>query len=222
MKNKIEIKKVATIDIGSNAIRLLISNIFKIKDSIYYTKNSLHRVPVRLGQDSFTNGQIDNSNKNKLVKTIKSFKYLMEVNDITEYLAYATSAMRNASNGKDILKFILKETKIKIDIISGEKESKIVASNDITEYIGNSPNFCFIDVGGGSTEVVIYKNNKLFKSKSFDIGGVRLLNDLVTESSWLEFKSWLLENASEIKKIKLIGIGGNINKIFKLSGVKLG
>ena len=111
MKNKIEIKKVATIDVGSNAIRLLISNIFKIKGSIYYTKNSLHRVPVRLGQDSFTNGQIDNSNKNKLVKTIKSFKYLMEVNDITEYLAYATSAMRNASNGKDILKFILKETK---------------------------------------------------------------------------------------------------------------
>lgn len=222
MKNKIEIKKVATIDIGSNAIRLLISNIFKIKGSLYYTKNSLHRVPVRLGQDSFTNGQINNSNKNKLVKTIKSFKYLMEVNDIKEYLAYATSAMRNASNGKDILKFISKETKIKIDIISGKKESEIVASNDITEYIGNSPNFCFIDVGGGSTEVIIYKNNKLFKSKSFDIGGVRLLNDLVTESSWLEFKSWLLENASEIKKIKLIGIGGNINKIFKLSGVKLG
>ena len=146
----------------------------------------------------------------------------MEVNDITEYLAYATSAMRNASNGKDILKFISKETKIKIDIISGKKESEIVASNDITEYIGDSPNFCFIDVGGGSTEVIIYKNNKLFKSKSFDIGGVRLLNDLVMESSWLEFKSWLLENASEIKKIKLIGIGGNINKIFKLSGVKLG
>ena len=222
MKNNILIKKVATIDIGSNAIRLLISNIIRLDGKLYYTKNSLHRVPVRLGQDSFLNSKIADSSKNKLINTIKSFKYLMEANEINEYLAYATSAMRNASNGQEILDFIYRETKIKIEIISGKMESEIVASNDITEHIGNSPNYCFIDVGGGSTEVIIYKKNKLHKSKSFKIGGVRLLNDLVNEESWDEFKHWLLENASEIKKIKLVGIGGNINKIFKLSGNKYG
>ena len=222
MKNNILIKKVATIDIGSNAIRLLISNIIRLDGKLYHTKNSLHRVPVRLGQDSFLNSKVADSSKNKLINTIKSFKYLMEANEINEYLAYATSAMRNASNGQEILDFIYRETKIKIEIISGKKESEIVASNDITEHIGNSPNYCFIDVGGGSTEVIIYKNNKLHKSKSFKIGGVRLLNDLVNEESWDEFKHWLLENASEIKKIKLVGIGGNINKIFKLSGNKYG
>lgn len=222
MKKKVKIIKVATIDIGSNAIRLLISNVFQINGSIFHTKNSLHRVPVRLGQDSFTNNQIDNSNKNKLINTIRSFKFLFEVNEINEYLAYATSAMRNASNGEEILDNIYKETNIKIEIISGKKESEIVASNDISDHIGDSPNYCFIDVGGGSTEVIIYKNHKLYKSKSFEIGGVRLLNDLVMESSWADFQSWLLENALEIKKIKLIGVGGNINKIYKLSGVKLG
>lgn len=222
MKKKVKIKKVATIDIGSNAIRLLISNVFQINGSIFHTKNSLHRVPVRLGQDSFTNNQIDNSNKNKLINTIRSFKFLFEVNEINEYLAYATSAMRNASNGEEILDNIYKETNIKIEIISGKKESEIVASNDISDHIGDSPNYCFIDVGGGSTEVIIYKNHKLYKSKSFEIGGVRLLNDLVMESSWADFQSWLLENALEIKKIKLIGVGGNINKIYKLSGVKIG
>ena len=222
MKKKVKIKKVATIDIGSNAIRLLISNVFQINGSIFHTKNSLHRVPVRLGQDSFTNNQIDNSNKNKLINTIRSFKFLFVVNEINEYLAYATSAMRNASNGEEILDNIYKETNIKIEIISGKKESEIVASNDISDHIGDSPNYCFIDVGGGSTEVIIYKNHKLYKSKSFEIGGVRLLNDLVMESSWADFQSWLLENALEIKKIKLIGVGGNINKIYKLSGVKLG
>ena len=124
MKKKVKIKKVATIDIGSNAIRLLISNVFQINGSIFHTKNSLHRVPVRLGQDSFTNNQIDNSNKNKLINTIRSFKFLFEVNEINEYLAYATSAMRNASNGEEILDNIYKETNIKIEIISGKKNLK--------------------------------------------------------------------------------------------------
>jgi exopolyphosphatase/guanosine-5'-triphosphate,3'-diphosphate pyrophosphatase len=157
LKNNILIKKVATIDIGSNAIRLLISNIISLDGKLYHTKNSLHRVPVRLGQDSFLNNKIADSSKNKLINTIKSFKFLIEANEINEYLAYATSAMRNASNGQEILDFIYRETKIKIEIISGKKESEIVASNDITEHIGNSPNYCFIDVGGGSTEVIIYK-----------------------------------------------------------------
>ena len=222
MKNNILIKKVATIDIGSNAIRLLISNVIRLDGKLHHTKNSLHRVPVRLGQDSFLNSKITDSSKDKLINTIRSFKFLMEANEIDDYLAYATSAMRNASNGQEILDNIFEESKIKIEIISGKKESEIVASNDITEHIGNSPNYCFIDVGGGSTEVIIYKNHKLHKSKSFKIGGVRLLNDLVEEKSWDEFKFWLLENASEIKKIKLVGIGGNINKIFKLSGNKYG
>ena len=128
--------------------------------------------------------------------------------------------MRKASNGQEILDFIYRETKIKIEIISGKKESEIVASNDITEHIGNSPNYCFIDVGGGSTEVVIYKKSKFYKSKSFKIGGVRLINNLVNNSTWEYFGNWLKKNAVELKRLKIIGIGGNINKIYKISGTK--
>ena len=108
-----------------------------------------------------------------------------------------------------------KETGIKVEIISGKKESEIVAKNDISSHIGKTKNYCFIDVGGGSTEVIIYKKNTFYKSKSFKIGGVRLINGLVTDSTWNDFKIWLETNATELKKLKIIGIGGNINKIYK-------
>ena len=220
MKNKFEIDKVATIDIGSNAIRLLISNVFSVNGKFHHTKNSLYRVQLRLGDDSFKKGIISPKNLEKLKSTLKSFKLLMAINDVKKYLAYATSAMRSISNAEKILKSLEIETGVKVEIITGKKESEIVAKNDISTHIGKSKNYCFIDVGGGSTEVVIYKKGEFYKSKSFKIGGVRLINGLVEDSTWKEFELWLKSHAVELKKLKIIGIGGNINKLYKLSGVK--
>ena len=220
MKNKLEIDKVATIDIGSNAIRLLISNVFYVNGKLHHTKNSLYRVQLRLGDDSFNKGMISPKNLDKLKSTLKSFKLLMDVNDVKKYLAYATSAMRSISNTEKLLKSLEIETGVKVEIISGKKESEIVAKNDISTHIGKTKNYCFIDVGGGSTEVVIYKKGEFYKSKSFKIGGVRLINGLVEDSTWKEFELWLKSHAVELKKLKIIGIGGNINKLYKLSGVK--
>ena len=220
MKNKLEIDKVATIDIGSNAIRLLISNVFSVNGKLHHTKNSLYRVQLRLGDDSFNKGIISPKNLEKLKSTLKSFKLLMDVNDVKKYLAYATSAMRSISNAEKILKSLEIETGVKVEIITGKKESEIVAKNDISTHIGKTKNYCFIDVGGGSTEVVIYKKGEFYKSKSFKIGGVRLINGLVEDSTWKEFELWLKSHAVELKKLKIIGIGGNINKLYKLSGVK--
>ena len=220
MKNKLEIDKVATIDIGSNAIRLLISNVFSVNGKLHHTKNSLYRVQLRLGDDSFNKGIISPKNLDKLKSTLKSFKLLMDVNDVKKYLAYATSAMRSISNTEKLLKSLETETGVKVKIISGKKESEIVAKNDISTHIGKTKNYCFIDVGGGSTEVVIYKKGEFYKSKSFKIGGVRLINGLVEDSTWKEFELWLKSHAVELKKLKIIGIGGNINKLYKLSGVK--
>ena len=220
MKNKLEIDKVATIDIGSNAIRLLISNVFSVNGKLHHTKNSLYRVQLRLGDDSFKKGIISPKNLEKLKSTLKSFKLLMAVNDVKKYLAYATSAMRSISNAEKLFKSLEIETGVKVEIITGKKESEIVAKNDISTHIGKTKNYCFIDVGGGSTEVVIYKKGEFYKSKSFKIGGVRLINGLVEDSTWKEFELWLKSHAVELKKLKIIGIGGNINKIYKLSGVK--
>ena len=220
MKNKLEIDKVATIDIGSNAIRLLISNVFSVNGKLHHTKNSLYRVQLRLGDDSFNKGIISPKNLDKLKSTLKSFKFLMDVNDVKKYLAYATSAMRSISNAEKLLKSLEIETGVKVEIITGKKESEIVAKNDISTHIGKTKNYCFIDVGGGSTEVVIYKKGEFYKSKSFKIGGVRLINGLVEDSTWKEFELWLKSHGVELKKLKIIGIGGNINKLYKLSGVK--
>ena len=220
MKNKLEIDKVATIDIGSNAIILLISNVFSVNGKLNHTKNSLYRVQLRLGDDSFKKGIISPKNLDKLKSTLKSFKLLMDVNDVKKYLAYATSAMRSISNAEKVLKSLEIETGVKVEIITGKKESEIVAKNDISTHIGKTKNYCFIDVGGGSTEVVIYKKGEFYKSKSFKIGGVRLINGLVEDSTWKEFELWLKSHAVELKKLKIIGIGGNINKLYKLSGVK--
>jgi exopolyphosphatase/guanosine-5'-triphosphate,3'-diphosphate pyrophosphatase len=220
LKNKLEIDKVATIDIGSNAIRLLISNVFSVNGKLNHTKNSLYRVQLRLGDDSFKKGIISPKNLDKLKSTLKSFKLLMDVNDVKKYLAYATSAMRSISNAEKVLKSLEIETGVKVEIITGKKESEIVAKNDISTHIGKTKNYCFIDVGGGSTEVVIYKKGEFYKSKSFKIGGVRLINGLVEDSTWKEFELWLKSHAVELKKLKIIGIGGNINKLYKLSGIK--
>jgi len=218
-----KIKKYATIDIGSNAIRLLISNIIVLnKSAPISTKNSLVRVPIRLGQDAFTIGEISNENIERLVDTMLSFKLLMKVHKVEKYLAYATSALRSSSNGKNIVDLILSKSGLKIQIINGKKEAELITNNSIFKFKGNHKTYCFIDVGGGSTELTLFKNQKVVISKSFKIGGVRLINNLVSNKTWESFREWININLKDQGKIDVIGLGGNINKLFKLCGVKIG
>tara|TARA_B110000263_G_scaffold52677_1_gene44110 strand:+ start:1496 stop:2392 length:897 start_codon:yes stop_codon:yes gene_type:complete len=218
-----KIKKYATIDIGSNAIRLLISNIIVLnKSAPISTKNSLVRVPIRLGQDAFTIGEISNENIERLVDTMLSFKLLMKVHKVEKYLAYATSALRSSSNGKNIVDLILSKSGLKIQIINGKKEAELITNNSIFKFQGNHKTYCFIDVGGGSTELTLFKNQKVVISKSFKIGGVRLINNLVSNKTWESFREWININLKDQGEIDVIGLGGNINKLFKLCGVKIG
>ena len=223
MKKFDKIKKYATIDIGSNAIRLLISNIIVLnKSAPISTKNSLVRVPIRLGQDAFTIGEISNENIERLVDTMLSFKLLMKVHKVEKYLAYATSALRSSLNGKNIVDLILSKSGLKIQIINGKKEAELITNNAIFKFQGNHKTYCFIDVGGGSTELTLFKNQKVVISKSFKIGGVRLINNLVSNKTWESFREWININLKDQGEIDVIGLGGNINKLFKLCGVKIG
>ena len=223
MKKFDKIKKYGTIDIGSNAIRLLISNIIVLnKSAPISTKNSLVRVPIRLGQDAFTIGEISIKNIERLVDTMLSFKLLMKVHKVEKYLAYATSALRSSSNGKNIVDLILSKSGLKIQIINGKKEAELITNNSIFKFEGNHKTYCFIDVGGGSTELTLFKNQKVVISKSFKIGGVRLINNLVSNKTWESFREWININLKDQGEIDVIGLGGNINKLFKLCGVKIG
>ena len=217
MKNPKKVKKYATIDIGSNAVRLLISNIYvKNGKDFEATKNSLVRVPLRLGQDAFGLGKIKEKNIKKLIDVIQSFVLLMKVNDVKKYLAYATSALRCSENSHFIVERIKKKTGLSLEIISGNKEAKLIAKNKI--FQNNEKLFCIIDVGGGSTELTLLKNNIILKSKSFKIGGVRLMNNLVSAKVWNGFTFWVKNNLKNLNIESVVGFGGNINKIFKLSG----
>ena len=215
-----KVKKYATIDIGSNAIRLLISNVYSDRSNVYVTKNSLVRVPLRLGQDSFKKGKISKENILRLLDSIKSFKLLMKVHKVEKYLAYATSALRSSSNGHEIVSLILKKTKVRIEIITGKKEAQLITNNQ--SFLKKDNIYCFVDVGGGSTELTLIKNQEIIISKSFKIGGVRLINNLVKKSTWNKLDQWINTNINKFEQVNLVGIGGNINKIFKLSGNNIG
>ena len=215
-----KVKKYATIDIGSNAIRLLISNVYSDRSNVYVTKNSLVRVPLRLGQDSFKKGKISKENILRLLDSIKSFKLLMKVHKVEKYLAYATSALRSSTNGREIVALILKKTKIRVEIITGKKEAQLITNNQ--SFLKKDNIYCFVDVGGGSTELTLIKNKEIIISKSFKIGGVRLINNLVKKSTWNKLDQWINTNINKFEKVNLVGIGGNINKIFKLSGNNIG
>lgn len=214
----IQIKKYAAIDIGSNAVRLLITNIIEDKNKTQFNKSHLVRVPIRLGQDAFTVGEISEENIKRMTKAMKAFKLLMEVYGVEKYAACATSAMREAFNGTDIVKLIKNETDIHIEIIDGKKEALIIANSDLNSIIKNDGNYLYVDVGGGSTEFTLFSNGKQITSKSFKNGTVRLLNNMVTECVWNEIQKWIKNAVENFPNIQMIGSGGNINKIFKMSG----
>lgn len=216
----INIKKYGAIDIGSNAMRLLIANVVEEdgKDP-QFNKSSLIRVPIRLGQDVFTTGQISEENISRMVDAMNGFRLLMKVYGVEHYKACATSAMRESTNGKQVAKIIQDQSNIKIDIIEGKDEAQIIASTDLNSFINKDKNYLYIDVGGGSTEFSFFVKGEIFESKSFKIGTVRLLNEIVAEEVWHEIEFWIKTNSQKFEgEIILIGSGGNINKIFKLSG----
>ncbi|MCK8481500.1 Ppx/GppA phosphatase family protein [Psychroserpens algicola] len=217
------IKKYAAIDIGSNAVRLLISSIIEQKGQpVKFKKTSLVRVPIRLGADVFLNGEVSEENKQRMLDTMVAFKLLMKSHKVVTYKACATSAMREADNGKALVKLISKKAAIDIDIINGEEEAAIIAATDLHSYIKEDKTYLYVDVGGGSTEFSVIHLGNTVASKSFKIGTVRLLNDIVKKDIWIELEDWIKANTKTYDTIDLIGSGGNINKIFKISGKSIG
>ncbi len=215
----IRIKKYAAIDIGSNAMRLLITNIVEQDGKEpQFNKNSLVRVPIRLGQDSFTVGEISQENIERMTDAMEAFRLLMKVHKVEKYLAFATSAMREANNAYEVVDIINKESNIKIEIIDGKKEAAIIASTDLHHLLKTDKTYLYMDVGGGSTEFSLFSNGKIVISKSFKAGTVRLLNEMVSETVWQEMENWIKLNTQDYDEVTLIGSGGNINKLFKMSG----
>ncbi|WP_291101104.1 MULTISPECIES: Ppx/GppA phosphatase family protein [unclassified Flavobacterium] len=215
----IRIKKYAAIDIGSNAMRLLITNIVEQDGrETQFNKSSLVRVPIRLGQDSFTVGEISQENIERMSDAMKAFRLLMKVHKVEKYMAFATSAMREANNAHEVVDFISKEADIKIEIIDGKKEAAIIASTDLHHLLKTDKTYLYVDVGGGSTEFSLFSNGKIVVSKSFKAGTVRLLNEMVRDIVWKEMEKWVKTNTQDYDEVTLIGSGGNINKLFKMSG----
>jgi len=216
----LRIKKYAAIDIGSNAIRLLINNIIIRKgEEPQFKKASLVRVPIRLGADTFVTGKISSESKKRMIDALNAFQLLMNVHKVEKYRTCATSAMREASNGREIIKEIYKETGIQIDLIDGKTEAEIIFSTDLTGFIKDDSSYLYVDVGGGSTELTVFSNGKVVNAKSFKLGTVRLLNkEESSKEQWKSIEKWIKENTKGLKQLSLIGSGGNINKIYKMSG----
>jgi exopolyphosphatase / guanosine-5'-triphosphate,3'-diphosphate pyrophosphatase len=216
------IKRFAAIDIGSNSVRLLIANVLQNGDNPMFKKSSLIRVPVRLGASAFTNHRIPEISITHLVETMLAFKYLMKANDVIHYKGCATSAMREANNGKEIIKRIKDKAGINIEIISGNSEADLIFNSQNASMGKLLTNSLFVDVGGGSTEITIFSKGKAIAAKSFPIGTLRILQNTVTKNDWKQLKDWMKLKSGKLKDFTLIGSGGNINRIAKLVNLKPG
>jgi exopolyphosphatase / guanosine-5'-triphosphate,3'-diphosphate pyrophosphatase len=213
-----EIKRFAAIDIGSNAMRLLISNIVFETDTKYSVKKeTLVRVPVRLGSDVFMHGRINSNSIMHLQETMLAFKHLMRAFDVVDYRACATSAMRDASNNFEVITQIKKNTSIEIDIINGEEEASIIYKLLADKAFENESSYLFVDVGGGSTELTWIEDHDVKFSQSFNIGTLRLLHNTVMKHEWDNMKNWIKEHAEQLKGSSMVGSGGNINKTFRIT-----
>jgi len=217
----LEIKKYGAIDIGSNAIRLLVSNVIVRENAEpQFKKSSLVRVPIRLGSDAFVSGIISDENVTRMIDAMQAFKLLMKVHHVEKYKACATSAMRESKNGKEVIAKIKEETGVDIDIIGGKEEAAIISFTDLNTLIEGDNSYLYVDVGGGSTEFTIFSGGKIITSKSFKMGTVRLLNNKKSENKiiFANVEKWVKKNTKDLKRLSLIGSGGNINKLFKMSG----
>ena len=215
--------RLAAIDIGSNAARLLISDVVPgTQANPEFIKILLVRVPLRLGFDVFDKAEISAGKVEKIIKTIKSYKLLLDVYEVKHLKACATSAMRDAINAKEIIKKIKTETGIEIEIISGDKEASLIYENHIAENLKKDESYLYIDVGGGSTELSFFSDGKLIDKESFNIGTIRLLKNQVSESQWDQMKDFIKNKTKGYHHVTAIGSGGNINKVFTLSKRKEG
>ena len=217
------ISKYAAIDIGSNAVRLLVSNVIERKNKpTLFTKNAMVRVPIRLGEDTFTHNSIGIINQQRMIDTMLSFKKLMGVHGVSHYMACATSALRESENGLELVERILKETEVAVEIIDGKREAEIIAMTDLYDIIKPHKSYLLVDVGGGSTELTIIDRGKTIASKSFKIGTVRLLNKIVSDKEMDSYQKWIEKQTHKLERLSVVGSGGTINKVFKLSGVSIG
>jgi exopolyphosphatase/guanosine-5'-triphosphate,3'-diphosphate pyrophosphatase len=215
--------RLAAIDIGSNAARLLISDVIETADRRpEFIKMALMRVPLRLGFDVFDKGEISSSRADKLIKTIKAYKLMLDVYDVKHLKACATSAMRDALNGTELLQKVKTETGIDIHIISGQEEASFIYENHIAENLSRDESYLYVDVGGGSTELTFFSDGKLIFKESFNIGTIRLLKNQVTEAQWDGMKEFIKAQTKGFHHVTAIGSGGNINKIFSISKRKEG
>ena len=215
--------RLAAIDIGSNAARLLIAETaFDNLGKPVFNKLNLVRVPLRLGFEVFEKGEISKEKKGMILQTMKAYSHLMNAYGVTHSIACATSAMRDATNSEDIIRKVRMETGISIEIISGDFEASLIYENHVAEQMDTDHSYMYIDVGGGSTELTFFAEGRLIFKKSFNIGTIRLLKEMVEDRLWTEMKDFIKQKTKGYKKIVAIGTGGNINKVFSLSKKKDG
>ena len=215
--------RIAAIDIGSNAARLLINEVTEPKKGKpEFMKLNLLRIPLRLGIDVFTSGKIGAEREEMVISSMKVFSDLMKIYKVEHYRACATSAMRDAKNGAEIIQAVKQTSGIDIEIISGDEEATLIYENHVAEGLDKDSAYLYIDVGGGSTELTFYENGEMKYERSFNIGTIRLLNHLVTDEHWKEMKEEIRKNINSKKPVVAIGSGGNINKIFSMSKTKDG
>ncbi len=213
---------IAAIDIGSNAARLLINEVKETRGKTEFTKLNLLRIPLRLGFDVFSKAEIGPERKQMVINTMKIFSQLMAMYKVEHYRACATSAMRDAKNGQEIIEIVKEQADINIEIITGDEEATLIYENHVAEGLDKNFAYLYVDVGGGSTELTFYENDKMKYEHSFNIGTIRLLNGLVTPNLWEEMKYEIKDKIKSKKPVVAIGSGGNINKIFSLSKTKDG
>ena len=208
--------RFAAIDVGSNAMRLFFCRVLENGHEPTFIKESMIRMPLRLGHDAFTENIISDETCNKFVNTMHGFNSLIQAYDPISFKACATEAMRQATNGLDLVTRVKEETGVNLNIITGKEEANIIISTHIDRYVQTDQHCLYVDVGGGSTELTLIKNKKTLFSKSFSIGSVRLLEEQVTADDWSMMKEWIVDKTSTITNIQSIGSGGNINKILTL------
>ncbi len=215
-EKKVKSITYAAIDIGSNAARLLVKRLKREDGEIRFSKEILLRVPLRLGFDVFKLGRISDKREKNMMRLMKVYNLLMKIYDVSDYRACATSAMRDAQNGLDIIKSIKKNVGIDIEIITGQEEAKMVYNNHIECMEDRNGNYMYVDVGGGSTEINLLSQGQLVCSRSYNIGTVRILNEAVADKEWERLRSDMAEIAVDYPGTNIIGSGGNINKLYRL------
>ncbi|MDP2414559.1 ethanolamine ammonia-lyase reactivating factor EutA [Daejeonella sp.] len=214
--------RYAAIDIGSNAVRLLIADVIQNNKTVSFKKNTLIRVPLRLGDDAFLDKLISPNKTEELIKTMVAFRNLIDVYKVSDYMACATSAMREARNGSSLVAKIKAEAGLDLEIVEGQREANIIYASHIEQSLDRKKNYLYIDVGGGSTELSVFSNGELISSRSFNLGGIRILDNQDKDETWAEMKDWVKNVAQSYKNLSGIGTGGNINKLFKMAEGKDG